>query len=32
LTTILEFLGVVKEPTGRNDFGEFCDDLLLIAG
>ena len=28
----LEFLGVVKEQTGRNDFGDFCDDLLLIAG
>lgn len=28
----LEFLGVVKGPTGRNDLGEFCDDLLLIAG
>ena len=28
----LEFLGVVKESTGRNDLGEFCDDLLLIAG
>jgi hypothetical protein len=28
----LEFLGVVKEQTGRNDFGDFCEDLLLIAG
>jgi hypothetical protein len=28
----LEILGVVKEQTGRNDFGDFCDDLLLIAG
>ena len=28
----LEFLGVVKASTGRNDLGEFCDDLLLIAG
>jgi hypothetical protein len=28
----LEFLGTVKGPTGRNDLGEFCDDLLLIAG
>jgi hypothetical protein len=23
---------VVKESTGRNDTGEFCEDLLLIAG
>jgi hypothetical protein len=28
----LEFVGVVKESTGRNDTGEFCEDLLLIAG
>jgi hypothetical protein len=28
----LEFVGVVKESTGRNDLGDFCDDLLLIAG
>jgi hypothetical protein len=28
----LEFLGVVKESTGRNDLGDFCADLLLIAG
>ena len=23
---------VVKESTGRNDTGDFCEDLLLIAG
>jgi hypothetical protein len=28
----LEFLGVVKEQTGRTDFGEFCEDFLLITG
>jgi hypothetical protein len=28
----LRFLGVIKEQTGRNDFGDFCEDLLLIAG
>jgi|SRR5262245_2731974 len=28
----LEFVGVVKESTGRNDLGDFCDDLLMIAG
>lgn len=28
----LEFVGIVKESTGRNDLGDFCDDLLMIAG
>ena len=28
----LEFLGVVKGQTGRNDIGDFCEDFLLIAG
>jgi hypothetical protein len=28
---LLEFR-VVKEQTGRNDLGDFCEDLLLIAG
>jgi len=28
----LEFLGVVKEQTGRNDLGDFCEDFLLITG
>jgi hypothetical protein len=28
----IEFLGVVKGSTGRNDTGDFCEDLLLIAG
>jgi hypothetical protein len=28
----LEFLGVVKEQTGRHDIGDFCEDFLLITG
>jgi hypothetical protein len=27
----LEFLGVVKEQTGRSDLGDFCEDFLLIT-